>query len=66
MEVLDSASSGHGFLDAVDQKALEREPSARASAPFAREVPLPVRYKERRACGSTAPTGPDLRTQASG
>ena len=35
---------GHGFLEAVYQKALERELSARG-VPFAREVPLPVRYK---------------------
>ena len=35
---------GHGFLEAVYQEALHLELRAR-EIPFAREVPLPVRYK---------------------
>ena len=36
---------GHRFLEAVYQEALQYEFTQR-SLPFAREVPLPIRYKE--------------------
>jgi GxxExxY protein len=36
---------GHGFLEAVYQEALQYELTQRG-LPFAREVPLPIRYKE--------------------